>query len=205
MIHQNSTQGIAHHINGGAEAIPKNQVIKIQINKYLPNSQFPDLQQPIHGYNEGHILRLQADSVQHHDHGDQTRLWNARGSNGGSRGRYAHSHNGAEGVAHLTVLSNEQSSHCLIESGSIHVDGGAHGDDEAGDPRIYAHVVQTLDGQWHGGRAGASTEGRGQDLTELGNVAIRQTSGAQEEDHSNGTWIGRLLYLLLLNLIELNV
>lgn len=51
--------------------------------------------------------------------------------------------------------------------------------------RIYAHVVKTIDGDWHRGRTRSGTEGCGEHLWHLQNISIRQFPNDTEEDYGN--------------------
>lgn len=52
-------------------------------------------------------------------------------------------------------LGYKDGRHCLIECCAIHVDSGAHWEDEAGDPLVYAVVLlSTSEGDGQGSRAG---------------------------------------------------
>lgn len=56
-------------------------------------------------------------------------------------------------------LSNENGSHCFVEGGAIHVDGGTHGKDET--CHSFVHVVvffETSESDGKGSRAGAKTQ-----------------------------------------------
>lgn len=69
---------------------------------------------------------------------------------------------------------------------TVHVDCCADGNDETGDAWIDAHVIETIDGDGHGGRARTGTEGGGEDLRHLQHVAVGQLADDQEEDDGNG-------------------
>ena len=56
-------------------------------------------------------------------------------------------------------MSDKDGCHSLIEGGAVHVDGGAHGEDEARHPFIHMVVLlQAAEGDGQGGRAGAGKE-----------------------------------------------
>lgn len=55
---------------------------------------------------------------------------------------------------HAIELSNKDGCHGLVEGGAVHVDGGAHGQDEARDLFIHTDVLlQTAESDGEGGRA----------------------------------------------------
>lgn len=62
-------------------------------------------------------------------------------------------------LSHVQVvviqLGDEDGGHGLIKSCTVHVDGGAHREHEAGDPLVDAIVLfSTSEGDWQGGGAG---------------------------------------------------
>lgn len=55
---------------------------------------------------------------------------------------------------HVIDLSNKDGRHGFVESGAIHVDGGAHRQDKARDLFIHTDVLlQTVESDGEGGRA----------------------------------------------------
>ena len=54
------------------------------------------VEQPVDGQDERDILGGQPHRVQDHDHGDEARLRDPRGADGGRRRRYAHRHHAAK-------------------------------------------------------------------------------------------------------------
>ena len=143
-------------------------------------------QKPIHCNDEGDVIGRESDRGQYDHHGDQAGLRDPSSSDtGGCRcdtGRQTHKSNEAPSFIicslnhytlllpycedltkvhlHIVNLSNKDGRQCFIQSGSVHVDGGAHRQHEARDSLIDLVVLlQTLEGDGQRGRA----EGRKQD------------------------------------------
>lgn len=70
---------------------------------------------------------------------------------------------------------------------TIHVNCGSNGNDEACNARINAHVVETIDGDWHRSGTRSGTESCGQDLRHLQHVLVWQFSNDEEKDHGDGS------------------
>lgn len=76
-------------------------------------------------------------------------------------GRLPDGENMAKVKFHVIDLSNKDGCHGLIEGGAVHVDGGAHRQDEARHSLIHTNVLlQTVEGDGEGGRAAGRGGGK---------------------------------------------
>lgn len=146
-------QRVAHHVHQGAEAV----------------------EQPVYGDDEGHVLGGQADGVQHHDHGDEPCLGDARRAYAGEGGRDADRHDVAEAERDAAGLRDEERGHGLVQRRAVHVDGGADGHDEARDAHVHAvELLEAVHGHGQRGGAGRCPERGGQRLPHVGQEPERQ-------------------------------
>ena len=115
MIHNPSSQRVAHHVNSCAEPLITN-ILTSQFQKVFLVS---PVQQPVHREDEGHGLAGQPHRLQHHHHGHQPRLGDARRPDARRRGRDGDGENVTNTNIDTVNLSYEEGSNCLVQSCTV--------------------------------------------------------------------------------------
>ena len=85
------------------------------------------VQEPVHGQDDGDVVRREADGLEDHDHGDEAGLGNAGSPDTGRGGGDRDGADLTEGEGEVVDLGDEDGGHRLVESSPVHVDGGPDG------------------------------------------------------------------------------
>ena len=84
------------------------------------------VQEPIDGQNKSDVVSGKTNCVQNHDHGHKTGLRDTGGPDGSGRGRDTDGDDLSDAETHVPDLRDEDGGHGLVQSGAVHVDGGAN-------------------------------------------------------------------------------